>query len=116
MKYEDLILKLPQESSTYKEDSEFVIRQMTAILVARKTVGDNKIIINTNRGEKSVTLFKDGVETNIINKVYPSPAWFILQPGDNVFMYSAENPDLLQIVFKHFTQYEGVQHGSVCTG
>lgn len=68
----------------------------------------DKIVINTNKGEKAVTLYKDGVATNIINKVYPSPTWFTLQPGDNVFMYSAENPDLLQIVFKHFTQYEGV--------
>lgn len=71
-------------------------------------VEGDKIVINTNKGEKSVTLYKDGVETNIINKVIPGPTWFTLQPGDNVFMYSAENPDLLQIVFKHFTQYEGV--------
>lgn len=71
-------------------------------------VEGDKIVINTNKGEKSVTLYKDGTETNIINKVIPGPTWFTLQPGDNVFMYSAENPDLLQIVFKHFTQYEGV--------
>ena len=71
-------------------------------------VEGDKITINTNKGEKSVTLLKNGVETNIINKVIPNPAWFILQPGDNVFMYSAENPDLLQIVFKHYAQFEGV--------
>ncbi len=48
MKYEDLIFKIPQESPTYREDSEFVVRQMIAILDSRKKVGDNKIIINTN--------------------------------------------------------------------
>lgn len=32
MNYEDLIFKIPQESATYKEDSEFVIGQITAIL------------------------------------------------------------------------------------
>lgn len=48
MRYEDLIFKIPQESPTYREDSDFVIRKMIAILDARKKVGDNKIIINTN--------------------------------------------------------------------
>ena len=48
MRYEDLIFKIPIESPTYKEDSEFVIRQIHTILDARKTVGDAKIVINTN--------------------------------------------------------------------
>lgn len=48
MKYEDLIFKIPQEKSSYKEDSAFVIEQIMSILDTRKYVGDNKIIINTN--------------------------------------------------------------------
>lgn len=48
MKYEELIFKIPQESKTYKEDSEFVIKQIVAILDKRKAIGDDKIIINTN--------------------------------------------------------------------
>lgn len=48
MKYEDLIFKIPQESPTYQEDSAFIIRQIIAILDARKRAGDNKIILNTN--------------------------------------------------------------------
>lgn len=61
MRYEDLIFKIPQESPTYREDSEFVVRQMTAILDARKRVGDNKIIINTN--------LKMGLPLENINKI-----------------------------------------------
>ena len=61
MRYEDLIFKIPQESPTYREDSEFVICQMTAILDARKRVGDNKIIINTN--------LKMGLPLENINKI-----------------------------------------------
>lgn len=61
MKYEDLIFKIPQESATYKEDSAFVIRQITTILDARKAVGDNKIIINTN--------LKMGLPLENINKI-----------------------------------------------
>lgn len=48
MKYEDLVFKIPQESSTYQDDSAFVIRQIIMILDARKEKNDNKIIINTN--------------------------------------------------------------------
>ncbi len=48
MKYEDLFFKVPQESSNYRENSAFVIQQITAILDERKAADDNKIIINTN--------------------------------------------------------------------
>lgn len=48
MKYEDLLFKIPQESQTYREDSAFVIKQIIAILDLRKSLNDNKIIINTN--------------------------------------------------------------------
>ncbi len=61
MKYEDMIFKVPVESKTYKEDSFFVIQQMTAILDERKKVGDNKIIINTN--------LKLGLPLENINKI-----------------------------------------------
>lgn len=61
MNYEDLIFKIPQESATYKEDSEFVIGQITAILDERKKIGDDKIIINTN--------LKSGLPLGNINKI-----------------------------------------------
>lgn len=61
MKYEDLIFKIPQESETYREDSEFVIRQILRILDARKQAGDNKIIINTS--------LKMGLPLENINKI-----------------------------------------------
>lgn len=61
MKYEDLIFKIPVESETYKEDSEFVIAQMIAVLDNRKKSGGNKIIINTN--------LKRGLPLENINKI-----------------------------------------------
>ena len=48
MRYEDMIFKIPVESDTYREDSDFVINQITGILNKRKYIGDDKIIINTN--------------------------------------------------------------------
>lgn len=61
MNYEDMIFKIPKESVTYREDSEFVIKQITKILDERKNVGDNKIIINTN--------LKLGLPLENINKI-----------------------------------------------
>lgn len=61
MQYEDFIFKIPQESPTYKKDSEFVIRQIIGILDKRKSAGDNKIIINTN--------LKMGLPLENINKI-----------------------------------------------
>lgn len=61
MKYEDLIFKIPQESLTYREDSAFVIQQITSILDSRKAVGNNKIVINTN--------LKMGLPLENINKI-----------------------------------------------
>lgn len=66
------------------------------------------LIINTNPGEKSVTLNRGGAVTNVLNSVKEFPTWFTLQPGDNVFMYAASDPGALQITFKYLAKYEGV--------
>jgi len=66
------------------------------------------ITINTVKGSKTVTLLRDGVVSNIINKVKPNPTWLTLIPGDNVYLYSASDPNLLQVSFKHYALYEGV--------
>ena len=61
MRYEDLDFKIPKESPSYREDSAFVIRQITAILDERKAAGDNRIVLNTN--------LKMGLPLENINKI-----------------------------------------------
>lgn len=61
MRYEDLVFKIPKESPTYKEDSDYVIKQITSILDTRKKDNDNKIILNTN--------LKLGLPLENINKI-----------------------------------------------
>ncbi|MBQ4494950.1 MAG: hypothetical protein II968_04200 [Selenomonadaceae bacterium] len=61
MNYDELIFKIPQESKTYREDSIFVVNRITSILDARKNIGDNKIILNTN--------LKLGLPLENINKI-----------------------------------------------
>ncbi len=61
MRYEDLKFKIPSESSTYKEDSNYVIKMIDNILEDRRKLGDYKIIINTN--------LKLGLPLENINKI-----------------------------------------------
>lgn len=82
MRYEDLLLKQPLESATYKEDSEFVITQVRKILDRQKETGDDKIIINTN--------LKMGLPLENINKIAGPmmEAW-----ADEVFAGIRDNMD-----------------------
>lgn len=61
MTYDELIFKIPQETKTYREDSDFVVSQIISILDTRKNIGDNKIILNTN--------LKLGLPLENINKI-----------------------------------------------
>ena len=69
------------------------------------------VTINTNRGEKSIILTRDGVDYNIITNVSRDSTWLSLEMGDNLFSYGTatnRGEELLHIVFKHRTIYEGV--------
>lgn len=72
-------------------------------------VAGDKITINTNKNEKSVTLLREGEETNIINQVMSSSVWLQLSVGDNVFIYECDTgEDLLEVRFEFNTSYVGV--------
>lgn len=71
-------------------------------------VGDH-VIINTNHGEKSITLVRAGVSTNIMGYLYPSSSWLTLESGDNVFTYNCDSGNSnLQITFSSSVLYGGV--------
>ena len=61
IEYNNLIFKIPVEADSYKDDSDFVIQQITAILDERRLSNDNKIIISTN--------LKSGLPLKDINKI-----------------------------------------------
>lgn len=68
-----------------------------------------KIIINTNKGKKSLTKIVDGVERNIINKFDIKTTWLQLRRGANYFTYSADNQsENLKVEIKQNTLYLGV--------
>lgn len=68
------------------------------------------IIINTNKGSKSVKRIRNGVESNIVNNLDGNSTWLQLKTGINKFTYTTqnENDDLLKIELKSNLLYEGV--------
>jgi len=67
------------------------------------------IIINTNKRNKGVTLTRQGVKTNIINKMRRGSTWFQLEVGNNTFSYEVDGlVEGLECVFIHNSEFEGV--------
>ena len=67
------------------------------------------IIINTNIGEKGITLIRNGIKTNILGLMQKDSKWFTLDAGDNVFTYECESGvSNLQITFTTSILYGGV--------
>lgn len=69
----------------------------------------DKIVINTNVGEKSITLIRDGVASNALGYMERSSEWFTLDSGNNVFTCDSDNGNSnLQITFITSLLYGGV--------
>lgn len=69
----------------------------------------DRIEINTNNGEKGVTLTRDGVTSNIINNRVHGSTWLKLPPGESLFTFNAaKNADNLTCTLRYHDLYEGV--------
>ena len=67
------------------------------------------IVINTNVGEKTVELIRDGVTTNAMGYLSQDSSWFMLEAGDNIFTYNSDSGNSnLQITFATPILYSGV--------
>ena len=72
------------------------------------TNGDD-IIISTIKGEKSVTLQREGANINILNCLGKDSVWFQLYKGDNIIAYGAEEGvENVVISITNQVLYEGV--------
>ena len=70
---------------------------------------NDEIVINTNIGEKSITLIRNGVSYNAMGYMTPDSKWLTLEQGDNVFTYDTESGSSnLQISFTTSVLYGGV--------
>lgn len=69
----------------------------------------DEIIICTIKGQKSITLLRNGKTTNILNCLDKNADWFQLAKGDNVFAYTVEEGRAnLQFRIVNQIVYEGV--------
>lgn len=67
------------------------------------------LIINTNKGEKSVTKIINGIKRNEINNVSGSSTWLQLENGIHDFTYNTDSFDSeLKVTVEFNTLYEGV--------
>lgn len=72
-------------------------------------VAGDILIINTNKGSKSIHVNHNGVDSNYLRYLQKDSSWLKLQLGDNQFTFDADTgADLLQVVFRYRTRYEGV--------
>lgn len=78
-------------------------------LTGQGIVAGDRITISTIRGEKSITLLRKGIYTNILNVLDRGASWFQLSKGDNVFAFEAQE-GTTNLIFKivNRTVFEGV--------
>jgi predicted phage tail component-like protein len=69
----------------------------------------DEIYINTKKKQKKVELTRNGATTNIIGNLVNGSTWFVFNPGDNLFIITADtNPENLDAYCLMTNQYEGV--------
>lgn len=68
------------------------------------------ITIDTRQGQKSATLLRSGIETNIFNNVLQGSTWLQLEANGSTFVYEVGTGSAgdLNVTFNHYNLYEGV--------
>ena len=68
------------------------------------------ITVTTGQGNKTVTLLRNGVNTNIFNLLSKNSTWLQLDIGGGVYVYEVATGTVtsLDVTIKHYDLYEGV--------
>lgn len=96
----------------YNTETREVMRINTekiSSLTGKGIVASDDIVINTAKGEKSITLIREGVSYNILNCLDKNTDWLMLAKGDNIFAFTADSGVTnLQFRVENKVIYEGV--------
>lgn len=96
----------------YNTETREVMRINTekiSSLTGKGIVASDDIVINTAKGEKSITLIREGVSYNILNCLDKNTDWFMLAKGDNIFAFTADSGVTnLRFRVENKVIYEGV--------
>lgn len=71
----------------------------------------DRIVIDTNRGQKKIALIHGGIESNIFSQLARGSTFFQLRPGINTFTYAADDGESdadAFVTFAYSTLYRGV--------
>ena len=74
-------------------------------------IAGDKIVINTNKGQKSIMVIRNGVLTNIFSALQQGSTFSQLVAGMNLFEYTANGvaaSDDISILFRYYNEYRGV--------
>lgn len=97
-----------------KNISQFVIRETDTgdqITLNYNFKKNDVLYINTNKGEKSVTLLRNGNLTNIFTALASGSVFFQLEPGPNTFTFSADsgtNDQYVSVIITFNRRFRGV--------
>ena len=85
------------------------VLKRTQIKLNFNMLASDTVVINTNVGEKSIELIRDGLTYNAMGYMTQDSTWFKIEAGDNVFTYDADSGNSnLQITFTTSILYSGV--------
>lgn len=94
---------------TLKNPSLFNVNTREYIKINKSMVADEKIVINTNYGQKKIQNIKDGETKDILNLLDLTSTFLQLDVGDNLLRYDAEeNLNNLQVNVYYNPKYLGV--------
>lgn len=80
-----------------------------AALTGNGFIKGDRIVVRTSRGEKGVTLYRDGDEINILNCLLRGADWIRLTKGDNLITYdTTKGGEFLDFWIENKVIYEGV--------
>lgn len=85
------------------------VLKRTFIKLKMTLLEGDRIIINTNVGEKGITLIRNGVSYNAMGYMSHDSTWLTLEAGDNVYAYDTEGDNSnLQLTIRTTELYGGV--------
>ena len=90
-------------------ESMMIDADKIAELTGHGIIAGDVITVLTYRGNKKISLLRNGVTTNILNCLDKNTTWLQIRKGDNVFAFSATFGTIdLQVEIKSKTMYEGL--------
>ena len=69
---------------------------------------NDQITINTQSGQKNISLIRDGETINLLSSMQAGSSWIQLATGINNFTFTADGADFVKIIFATVELYGGV--------